>query len=77
MDAEVPVVVKILQEMKSQGKGIIGMKIFGGGTLRDKVDEMLQYALAQEYLDSFTIGAENQDEFKQLARKIPEASVRG
>ncbi len=77
MDAEVPVVVNILQDMKSQGKGIIGMKIFGGGTLRDKVDEMLQYALAQEYLDSFTIGAESQDEFKQLARKIPEASVRG
>ena len=77
MDAEVPVVVNILQVMKSLGKGIIGMKIFGGGTLRDKVDEMLQYALAQEYLDSFTIGAESQDEFKQLARKIPEASVRG
>jgi 1-deoxyxylulose-5-phosphate synthase len=77
MDAEVPVIVKILQDMKSQGKGVIGMKIFGGGTLREKVDEMLQYALAQEYLDSFTIGAESQDEFKQLARKIPEASVRG
>jgi 1-deoxyxylulose-5-phosphate synthase len=77
MDSGVPVVVKILQDMKSQGKGVIGMKILGGGTLRDRVDEMLQYALAQNYLDSFTIGAENQDEFKQLARKIPEASVRG
>lgn len=77
MDSEVPVVVKILQDMKSQGKGIIGMKILGGGPLRDRVDEMLQYALAQDYLDSFTIGAESPEEFKQLTKKIPEASVRG
>jgi 1-deoxyxylulose-5-phosphate synthase len=77
MDAEVPVVVKILQDMRTQGKGIIGMKILGGGTLRDKVDEMLQYALAQNYLDSFTIGAESPDEFLQLTQRIPPASVRG
>lgn len=77
MDAEVPTVVKVLQDMKSKGKGIIGMKILGGGQLRNKVDEALQYALAQEYLDSFTIGSENIDEFEDLTKKIPEASVRG
>lgn len=77
MDADVPTVVKILKDMKSKGKGVIGMKIFGGGSLRDKTDEMLQYALAQDYLDCFTIGSENIDEFKDLTKKIPAASVRG
>jgi 1-deoxyxylulose-5-phosphate synthase len=59
MDADVPTVVKVLKDMKSKGKGVIGMKIFGGGSLRDKTDEMLQYALAQDYLDCFTIGSES------------------
>ncbi|SHJ06872.1 Aldo/keto reductase family protein [Tangfeifania diversioriginum] len=77
MDAEVPTVVKVLQNMKAKGKGVIGMKILGGGQLRGKVDEALQYALAQEYLDSFTIGSESIDEFQELTRKIPAASVRG
>jgi predicted aldo/keto reductase-like oxidoreductase len=77
MDAEVPTVVKVLQDMKAKGKGVIGMKILGGGQLRGKVDEALQYALAQDYLDSFTIGSENIDEFKDLTRKISAASVRG
>jgi len=77
MDAEVPTVVKVLQDMKLKGKGIIGMKILGGGQLRGKVDEALQYAVAQEYLDSFTIGSESIDEFQELTKKIPAASVRG
>jgi predicted aldo/keto reductase-like oxidoreductase len=77
MDAEVPVVTNVLKEMKSKGKGIIGMKILGGGQLRNKVDESLQYALAQDYLDCFTIGSESFDEFKELTEKIPAASVRG
>ncbi|MFW6289669.1 MAG: aldo/keto reductase [Mariniphaga sp.] len=77
MDADVPTVMNVLKDMKSKGKGVIGMKIFGGGQLRDKTDEMLQYALAQDYLDCFTIGAESIDEFKDLTKKIPAASTRG
>jgi predicted aldo/keto reductase-like oxidoreductase len=77
MDAEVPVVLKVLQDMKAKGKGIIGMKILGAGHFRNKVDEALQYALAQDYMDCFTIGSENIDEFKDLTKRIPAASVRG
>jgi 1-deoxyxylulose-5-phosphate synthase len=77
MDAEVPVVLKVLQDMKAKGKGIIGMKILGAGHFRNKVDEALQYALAQNYMDCFTIGSENIDEFKDLTKRIPAASVRG
>jgi predicted aldo/keto reductase-like oxidoreductase len=77
MDADPKTVVSALQEMKAKGKGIIGMKILAQGDLRNKVDEALQYALAQDVLDGFTIGAENRVELRGLMGKIPDASVRG
>jgi 1-deoxyxylulose-5-phosphate synthase len=77
MDASPDVVRPVLQEMKAKGKGIIGMKILGAGRLRDKVDESLQFALAQEFIDCFTIGAESRSELQDLITKIPAASVRG
>jgi len=77
MDGAVNEVVPVLKKMKQQGKGMIGMKIFGAGELTDKVDECLQFALAQEYLDCFTIGQEGFDQTKDLIKKIPESSVRG
>jgi len=77
MDAAVPTVVSVLKEMKAASKGIIGMKILGAGRLRNRVDECLQYALAQDVLDCFTIGSESRAEFEDLLQKIPAASVRG
>lgn len=77
MDAKPEIVRPVLQEMKAKGKGIIGMKIFGAGRLRDKTDESLQFALAQEFIDCFTIGAESRAEMQDLVTKIPAASVRG
>ena len=77
MDADPNTVLSVLREMKSKGKGVIGMKILGAGKLRDKVDESLQFALAQDCVDCFTIGAESRDEMEDLVRKIPAASVRG
>jgi hypothetical protein len=63
--------------MKKRGAGIIGMKIFGAGRLTDKVDECLQYALAQDFMDCFTIGQERTGQFNDLVKRIPPASVRG
>jgi predicted aldo/keto reductase-like oxidoreductase len=77
MDADPGTVLGVLKEMKAAGKGIIGMKILGAGKLRTKPDEALQFALAQEVVDCFTIGSENRAEFEDLTRKIPAASVRG
>jgi aryl-alcohol dehydrogenase-like predicted oxidoreductase len=76
MDADPATVVSVLREMKAKGKGIIGMKILGQGDLRGRMDEALQYALAQDVLDCFTIGAASRDELKGLLEKIPAASVR-
>jgi len=74
MDADVPTVVNVLKGMKQSGKIIMGMKIFGAGQLSNQVDECLKYALAQEYMDCFTIGVENLDQLKDLSRRVPMAS---
>ena len=76
MDAPPHVVIPILKEMRAKGKGIIGMKILGQGDLRNVADNCLQWVLAQDVLDCFTIGAENITEMKDLLIKIPAASVR-
>ncbi len=76
MDADPNTILGVLRQMKAKGKGVIGMKILGAGRLRNRVDESLQFALAQDCVDCFTIGAENQTEQKQLIEKIPAASVR-
>lgn len=75
MDDKVEVVVPILKRMHEQGKSVLGMKIFGAGQLRDKADECLRFILAQEYVDAFTIGQENQDETMDLIKRIPEMSI--
>lgn len=77
MDADPATVLAILKQMKADGKGIIGMKILGAGRLRNKVDESLQFALAQDCIDCFTIGSESIAELTDLTRKIPAASTRG
>lgn len=77
MDADPATVLSVLKEMKKAGKGVIGMKILGAGKLRNKPDEALQFALAQDAVDCFTIGAESREEMEDLCRKIPAASVRG
>jgi aryl-alcohol dehydrogenase-like predicted oxidoreductase len=74
MDANVPVVVDVLRQMKQSGKVIMGMKIFGAGQLTNRLDECLKYALNQDYLSCFTIGVENQAQLKDLAVRIPAAS---
>jgi aryl-alcohol dehydrogenase-like predicted oxidoreductase len=77
MDADPATVLGVLKEMKAAGKGVIGMKILGAGKLRGNVDQALQFALAQEVVDAFTIGAESRTEMEDLLCKIPAASVRG
>jgi aryl-alcohol dehydrogenase-like predicted oxidoreductase len=75
MDAGIPSVVRVLQRMHRDGKGIIGMKVFGGGRLRHQADECLQYVLGLDCVDAFTIGQESRREMEDLLTRIPGASV--
>jgi hypothetical protein len=49
------------------------MKILGQGTLRNRQDEGIKYALSLGILDAFTIGAESQEEQEDLLRRIAAA----
>jgi aryl-alcohol dehydrogenase-like predicted oxidoreductase len=73
MDAEPDTVVSVLREMKANGKAVVGMKILGQGTLRDRQDEALRSALGLGILDAFTIGAESIPEQNDLMRRIAAA----
>lgn len=76
-DPNPAVVAAVLKEMKSKGKGVIGMKVLGAGRLRDKADEAIQYHVSQPFIDCFTIGAESRAELQGLVSKIAAASTRG
>src|ERR1700688_91431 len=74
MDADPDTVVSVLREMRSAGKGIVGMKILGQGDLSGRQDEALKYALSLGLLDAFTIGAESKKQQDDLIRRIGAAA---
>ena len=73
MDAKPETVVGVIQQMRAQGKGIVGMKILGQGDLRSKPSEAVRYALSTGVLDAFTIGAESQKEQNDLIQRVAAA----
>lgn len=73
MDAQPAVVIDVIKQMRSQGKGIVGMKILGQGAMRSRQDEAIRFALHSGVLDAFTIGAENTNEQADLIRRIAAA----
>ncbi len=75
MDADPATVLSVLREMRSAGKGIIGMKILAQGDMRSRKDEALKYALGAKVLDAFTIGAESRAEQADLMKRIAAIAV--
>jgi len=74
MDGDPATILSVLREFKAAGKGVIGMKILGEGALRDKVDSSLRFALSQDCIDCFTIGAADRNELADLIKRLPAAS---
>ena len=70
MDSDPQTVIGILRQMKADGKGIIGMKIFGAGQLTGRMDEMLRHATTLDCVDAFTIGCENRGELDGVLRRL-------
>jgi 1-deoxyxylulose-5-phosphate synthase len=75
MDADPQTVVSVIREMRAAGKGIVGMKILGQGTMRNRQDEALKFALGLGLLNAFTIGAESKAEQEDLIRRIGAAAA--
>lgn len=77
-DAKPEEVVKLLKKARANGKGIVGMKIYGEGQLVHKKDECMKYAQTNGSLDAMTIGAvspEQVDENLSLMAKYPVPSA--
>ncbi len=75
MDAPVSTVTDVLRQMKQSGKVVMGMKIFGDGSLVNRKDECIKYILAQDYISCFTIGIESIDQLLDLEKRVPQLSV--
>jgi aryl-alcohol dehydrogenase-like predicted oxidoreductase len=78
MDGPVDEVVGVLKQAKANGKALIGMKIYGEGTLVNMKDECIRYAQNLGLLDTMTLGAESpeqMDESLRLIAKYPASKV--
>jgi 1-deoxyxylulose-5-phosphate synthase len=56
MDGTPEETVNVLREARSNGKGVIGMKILGEGRHADEKEACLKYAMELDCIDAFTIG---------------------
>ncbi|RPH94806.1 MAG: aldo/keto reductase [Calditrichaeota bacterium] len=72
MDYEPETVVEMLKRARSLGKGVIGMKIFGGGKtkLEEQRESSLQYVIQSGAVDMMTIGFGSQAEFDDAKSRI-------
>jgi aryl-alcohol dehydrogenase-like predicted oxidoreductase len=80
MDGKVPDVVAALRRLKKAGKVVVGMKIFGEGSLVKERNECMRYAQGLGLLDAMTIGFEapaQVDDTLSLMAKHPAARLLG
>lgn len=72
MDASPDQVVAVLDDMKAEGKSVLGMKILGNGrfTKPAQLQACIEFALGLSCIDAFTIGFESVDELDQVAALI-------
>jgi len=76
MDAEPETVLPIVKDMKAKGKGTIGIKVLGEGSLVDgQQDAALRYALSKDALNCFSIGCESLAEVLDNVKRIEKLAV--
>jgi aryl-alcohol dehydrogenase-like predicted oxidoreductase len=76
MDDEPEVILPILKEMRANGKGVIGIKILGEGSLvEDRHNEALRYALTKDAVHCFSIGCESLLEVRDNISRIKKLAV--
>lgn len=65
MDGPVDEVVAVLKQAKANGKALIGMKIYGEGTLANMKEECMRFARGLGLLDTMTLGAESTEQMNE------------
>ena len=77
MDAEPEIVLPLVRRLKANGKGTIGIKVLGEGSLADGtlLDDALRYALEKDALNCFSLGCESPVEVADNISRIKKLSV--
>ncbi len=76
MDDEPAIVLPVLKELRASGKGVIGIKILGEGSLvEDRHNEALRYALTKDAVHCFSIGCESLAEVRDNISRIKKLAV--
>jgi aryl-alcohol dehydrogenase-like predicted oxidoreductase len=74
MDSKDPArVTPLIEKMHKSGKGIIGMKLIGGGSLRDdpdKIDQSLKFVLGLDTVDLIIIGFEHPEQVDNYLGRV-------
>lgn len=67
MDGKPEEIAELLRQMRSAGKGVIGMKIFGEGRFLapQEREESLRFVVAQRCVDNFIIGFEKPEQIDE------------
>jgi aryl-alcohol dehydrogenase-like predicted oxidoreductase len=76
MDGTVEQVAPILKTARENGKAVIGMKIYGEGSLANAKDECIQFIQKSGLVDTMTLGAEKPEQMAEslnLIAKYPTA----
>ncbi|MDP8244750.1 MAG: aldo/keto reductase [Candidatus Hinthialibacter antarcticus] len=70
--ASVEQVAQVLQTARANGKAVIGMKIFGCGSLvkEEQRETSLQYVLGNDLVDAMTIGMVNEQQIQDNMSRI-------
>ncbi len=66
MDGKPEEVIPLLRKIKQSGKALLGMKIFGEGTLVKQREECIRFAQNLGLLDAMTIGFERPQEIDEV-----------
>lgn len=70
MDGTVKEVSAVLRRARSNGKIVIGMKIYGEGTLLQHKEDCIKFACTEGLVDAVTVGAETPSQMDETLRLI-------
>ncbi len=79
MDSKDPAqVTPIIEKMHKSGKGVIGMKLIGGGNFRndpEKIDQSLKFVLGLKTVDMIIIGFEKPEQVDNYIERVTNALI--
>jgi predicted aldo/keto reductase-like oxidoreductase len=77
MDAEPETVLPIIADLRAAGKGVVGIKTLGEGSLVEggRHNEALKFALTKNAVHAFSIGTESVHDFQDNINRIEKLAI--